>query len=132
MFTAAKEKDAAPYQQITIRNSPWTYLHLCLLSSVPTPSSNLPGIDILTARTHLTAALQQFLGVTGTTIPVDFLKVEGRDVWVRVPRDDGSAIVAALGSWVGTEGGGVSWRVKGRGDWLASIVGGNGKELFEG
>lgn len=87
-------------------------------------------MDILTARTYLTAALQQFLGMTGTAIPIDFLKVEGREVWVRVPREDGAAVVEAVSGWVGGES--VGWRVKGKGDWLGTVVAGTGKELFEG
>ncbi|MCJ1225394.1 hypothetical protein MMC12_002043 [Toensbergia leucococca] len=113
---------------LTIRNPPFTYLHLTLLSS---PPSSDP-VDILTFRAHLTSALQQFLGLTGTAIPIDFLKVEDRDLWVRVPREDGSAVVNALSGWVGgSEREGVGWRVKGKGDWLGAMLGGRGAELFE-
>ncbi|KAL8843145.1 MAG: hypothetical protein Q9170_000275 [Blastenia crenularia] len=59
-------------------------------------ASSTPPIDILTARTFLTAALQQYLGLAGTAIAIDFLKVEGSDVWVRVPREDGAAVVGAI------------------------------------
>ena len=77
---------------------------------------------------------------------------ECTDVWIRVPRDDGSKVLAAVGGWVGREveygvdadsadavAGAVagkkvevtlSWRVKSWGDWLAEIVGGDGMDLF--
>lgn len=109
---------------ITIRNPPFTYLHLTLLSS----TTNIPPLDILAARAHLTSALQQFLGVTGTAIPVDFLKVEGRDAWVRVPREDGPMVRGALSGWIGDE---VAWRIAGSADWLGALVSGTGQDLFK-
>ncbi|KAI9818469.1 MAG: hypothetical protein M1827_000528 [Pycnora praestabilis] len=118
---------------ITIRTPPWYYIHLELIT---TPPSSIP-LDILTARTHLTSALSQFLGLTGTAIPIDFLKVAGREVWIRVPREDGSAVVAAAGGWMGGNGSGVKegeqvgWRVRGMGKWLGGLVAGSGMELYE-
>ena len=116
------------YTSITIRNPPYTYLHLSLLTSV-LPSRDQPPVDILTARTYLTSALSQYLGLTGTAIPVDFLKVEGTDVWIRVPREDSAAVTGALGQWIANDGG-VSWRVKGKGEWLGAVVAGDGSHLF--
>ncbi len=113
-------------KQITIRHPPHTYLHLTLLS---TSTLAPPEPDILTLRAHLTSALQQFLGLSGTAIPIDILKVEGRDCWIRVPREDGGAVVGALGQWVGD---GVGWRVRGRGEWLGRVAGGSGEGLFGG
>lgn len=53
---------------------------------------------------------------------------------MRVPRGDGSAVVAAVSGWVGGGSGGgtdgVGWRVKGRGQWLGGVVGGDGGDLF--
>lgn len=56
---------------------------------------------------------------------------------MRVPRGDGSAVVAAVSGWVGGGGGGgggtegvVGWRVRGRGQWLGGLVGGDGGDLF--
>lgn len=117
------------YRSITIRNPPHIYLHLSLLAST-LPSSNQPPVDTLTARTYLTSALSQFLGLTGTAIPIDFLKVEARDVWIRVPREDSAAVVGALSQWIGKDGG-VSWRVKGKGEWLGAVAAGDGSQLFE-
>ncbi|KAL8917041.1 MAG: hypothetical protein Q9172_005994 [Xanthocarpia lactea] len=104
-------------ETITIRHLPWTYLHLILISaSQITATATDAELDILTARTYLTSALQQFLGITGTAIPVDFLKVEGREVWIRVPRDDSAVVVSALSGWIGHEG--VAWRIKGKNIYL--------------
>ncbi|KAL8756574.1 MAG: hypothetical protein Q9199_002855 [Rusavskia elegans] len=113
----------------TIRHLPWTYFHLSLISSEITSQSTDAEVDILTARTYLTSALQQFLGITGTAIPVDFLKVEGRNIWIRVPRDDSAVVVSALSGWIGRES--VAWRIKGKSEWLGSLVAGDGSDLFE-
>jgi len=84
-------------------------------------------LDPLTARTYLTSALSQFLGLMGTAIPLDILKLEQVPVpssssstststsstrttqttkyqflWLRVARDDAAVVVAALSSWVGS------------------------------
>ena len=120
------------HRAITTKAPPFTYLHLTLISSLSTPYSTSKDspIDILTARAYFTSALEQFLGVTGTAIPIDFLKVEGREVWIRVPREDASMVVGAVSQWVGREGG-VSWRVRGRGELLGSLGLGDGRGLFE-
>ncbi|MCJ1351287.1 MAG: hypothetical protein MMC33_001271 [Icmadophila ericetorum] len=109
---------------ITIRALPYTYLHLSLVSAVPRQDP----IDYLTARNYLTAALQQFLGLTGIAISIDFLKVEEQDVWIRVPREDGKAVQEAASAWVSDV---VSWRVKGKSDSLGALVAGNGREFFK-
>ncbi|MCJ1416301.1 hypothetical protein MMC32_002636 [Xylographa parallela] len=108
---------------------PHTYLHLSLLtpSSVLSPQ-NSPPIDAITARTYLTAALTQFLGLTGTAIAIDILKVEGRDCWLRVAREDGAAVERAVVAWAGE---GVAWRIRGVGGWLGGLVGRGGREVFE-
>ncbi|MCJ1306963.1 hypothetical protein MMC25_000607 [Agyrium rufum] len=124
----------------TIRSLPFTYLHISLFSAAsdPPPSSVTGSstftrrpdpIDEITVRTYLTSALKQFLGLTGTAIPVDILKVDQQDAWVRVSRGDGKAVMEALSGWVGTSD--VAWRVKGRGDWLGGVVMGDGRALFE-
>lgn len=114
-----------PPRTLTIKSPPHTYLHLTLLSSLPHP----PNIDLLTARTLLTSALQQYLGLTGTAIPIDFLKLQGRDVWIRLPREDGAAVAGALSQWMGKDGG-VSWRARARGNWLGVVGAGDGLDLF--
>lgn len=108
----------------------------------------------------------------GTSIGIDILKIENPSsllppsssveqqqspkrkippefpvVWIRVPKDDGSAVLAALSSWVGSlsssaaaggdssedgeGGGGVAWRVCAKGNYLSAIVHGSGKEVFD-
>ncbi|OMP86723.1 hypothetical protein BK809_0000127 [Diplodia seriata] len=78
----------------THRHAPWTYIHLRLHQT--TPTNNL---DALTTRQYLTAALRTHLGTHGAATAVDILKVTPRtgDVWVRVPREDGAGVVAAVG-----------------------------------
>ncbi|CAI7581911.1 unnamed protein product [Penicillium manginii] len=136
----------------TSRNPPWTYLKLQLIPQ-PDVSSTQP-LDALSARTYLSSALSQFLGITGTAIPIDILKVENKATttsadqsissnttgnkydcaWVRVPREDSAAVVAALSSWIGGGGSGsganVAWRVCAKGNYLGALVSGSGADLF--
>ena len=113
----------------TIRNPSWTYFHLTLVtsSSIGTKDAQ-PALDDITVRLHLTSALNQFLGVTGTAIPVDILKVEGSDAWIRVPTPDGSAVNEALSGWVGND---VAWRIRGRGCWLGGLTAGDEQDIFD-
>lgn len=101
----------------TLRKPPYSYLHLTLQSLQSNPPQTL---DEITARSYLTAALQQYLGLTGAAIPIDILKVEGRSVWIRVPRDDEVAVTSAVSQWVSTKG--VSLRIEARGSWLGGVV----------
>ena len=116
----------------------YTYLHLTLIST-PTialspKSSNCDRpseVDVLTARSFLSSALQQYLGLAGAAIPVDILKAEGRDCWVRVPIEDKLAIEGALGHWASNKDGGVAWRVRNKGEWLGVVAAGDGHVLFQ-
>ncbi|KAL4890063.1 hypothetical protein BDV59DRAFT_204662 [Aspergillus ambiguus] len=151
MSTTTKRKspdDAKTAQSNTIsftaRNPTWTYLKLQLIHQPGTPSSvQCRPLDPLTARTYLTAALSQFLGLMGTTVSVDILKVAPemeqekpteKIVWIRVPRQDASAVVAAVSSWIGGGSGGevgnVSWRICAKGNYLGALVQGSGDDLF--
>ena len=126
----------AAKRSVVITHPPHTYFHLSLLSSTTIlaslAASTMPQepFDILTARTYLTSALQQYLGLTGTAIPIDFVKIEGRDVWVRLPYEDASAVQGALSQWMGKDGK-VSWQVKEKGPWIGSLSMGDGRELFD-
>jgi ribonuclease P/MRP protein subunit POP8 len=146
---------APPSQIVTIPFAPGTSSFKKMLSNFllndrttqPTPSSALQAssiadpLDAITARTYLTSALSQFLGLTGTAIPIDILKIETSSpstpdakniLWIRVPRDDAAAVAAAVSSWIGgtRAGGGVAWRIRAKGSWLAALVAGSGSELF--
>lgn len=124
-----KRKKRAPkpnvLSQFTIRNPPWAYVRLQHLNA----SGDAPNLDAVTAHLHLTAALSQFLGLHGAAIPFDILKLEGQDLWIRLPNEDRSALVAATGGWVNANGEG--WRVKGWSSWDANARGkDNGQDLF--
>lgn len=129
-----KRKQSKPVilSHFTIRNPPWTYLHLCLLTPTTlrtpneAPATTTSSLDAITVQMHLQSALRQFLGLHGTAIPFDVLKIDGHDTWVRLPREDASAVVAALGGWVGKNGEG--WRVKSRDIWGPRE--GDGRDLF--
>ncbi|KAK3719721.1 hypothetical protein LTR37_004258 [Vermiconidia calcicola] len=123
-----KKRVAKPHilSQFTIRDTPWAYVHLQHLNSSNAVVSDL---DAVTAHLHLTAALSQFLGLHGAAIPFDILKIEGQDVWIRLPSEDRSALVAAVGGWV--SGSGQGWRVKGWSSWNADAMGRkSGQDLF--
>lgn len=118
------ENPSSTLAQFTIRNPPWTYIHLSLISA-----STTPQLDALTAHLHLRAALSQFLGLHGTAIPIDILKLNDNDVHVRVPREDASALVIAVGSWIGKAGEG--WRVKHSACWGPSLDSSGAADLFK-
>lgn len=126
----SKTKLSTIYSTTTIRHMSSTYFHLRLVSpSTLTTAASLQGppIDLITVRTHITSALSQFLGATGAAIPVDILKVEGRDAWIRVPYEDGMAVTEALNGWIGND---VAWRVKESGCWLGGLSDCNWDDLF--
>lgn len=84
----------------------------------------------MTAQMHLTAALSSFLGLHGSAIAFDILKLEGQDVWIRVQAEDRAAVVAATGGWV--NGAREGWRVVGWSCWNVEGAGSRrGEELFE-
>lgn len=114
--------------QFTIRNPQWSYIHLCL-GSISTSVAASPAIDALTVQLHLQSALSSFLGLHGTAIPFDMLKIQGQDVWIRVPREDASAVVAAVGGWVSK--GGEGWRIKNWGCWGPDAGRDAGLDLFD-
>ncbi|KAI2794071.1 hypothetical protein POX_a00661 [Penicillium oxalicum] len=127
----------------TSRNPPWTYLKLQLIPQPDAPA--LQPLDELSARTYISSALSQFLGLTGTAIPIDILKIEPKgdttssgtshkydSAWIRVPRDDGAAVVAAISSWIGGSGSasGAALRICAKGNYLGALVAGSGQDLF--
>ncbi|KAH3955873.1 hypothetical protein HBH70_014310 [Parastagonospora nodorum] len=116
----------------TLRHPQYTYFHLTLTPSSSSSSSSSTNnksttLDPLLISQLLTQALSSYLGLTGAAIPVDILKSEGREVWIRVPARDARGVRAGLSSWCGKVGGmGVSWRVQGG----LGAGGGGGEEIF--
>lgn len=102
----------------TIKTPPHAYAHLQVHLS-PTDTTIL---DDITMRQYLTAALKQFLGVTGMGIAIDILKVSGRECWVRVPRQDLGVFASAVTAWVGS-GPASGMSICAAGDWLGALVG---------
>ncbi|KAF7874751.1 hypothetical protein EAF04_001926 [Stromatinia cepivora] len=110
------------HKAITITTPLFSYIHLELQTS----SLKKPQLDDITAKSYIASGMTQFLGLHGSAISIDILKTEGKDVWIRVMREDASAVVAALGGWIKRLGNGderVGWRVKGRTNWLGGLVG---------
>lgn len=112
----------------TLRNPPYAYLRLSIVTSSPPNSAPIP-LDEVTLRSYLFAALGGYLGITGEAVAVgiEVLAIEGREAWVRIARDDEMAVVAALGQYGGGNGSGtgganVAIRVKGRGTWLGGLL----------
>ena len=99
------------------------------LESISDSTSQIE-LDEITVRTRITSALTQFLGLTGSAISIDILKVEEQECWIRIPREDLSLVLAAVGGWVGGSetDGKMGWRVKGSGNWLSALVGKRGME----
>ncbi|KAK2875610.1 hypothetical protein FQN49_001570 [Arthroderma sp. PD_2] len=139
-----KSTSADTLVTLTSRKPQWAYLHLELATASSDSITKAPAptlLDPLTAKTYLSAALSQFLGLSGTAIPIDILKIgdnvsqkSTKTIWIRVPYDDAAAVAAAMSSWIGSASGSgsmdVAWRVIARGSRLGALVGGNGKELF--
>jgi ribonuclease P/MRP protein subunit POP8 len=126
---SSRPNAALVHHTTTLRKPQWTYFHLAAVSS----STDLPDLDILTFRQNLTTALNQFLGLTGAAIDVDILKFEGAEAWIRVPREDASAVHEAVSGWGGTKSakGQYKWIVRGRDDWLVRLVSGDGMGLYK-
>ncbi|KAI5461123.1 hypothetical protein BGZ63DRAFT_227675 [Mariannaea sp. PMI_226] len=110
----------------TIKAPPFSYAHLELVSSHGTPVE----LDNLQVKSYCTAALGQFLGLTGTAIPLDILKVQGSHCWLRVPRPDLGSFAAAITAWRGASDNGVhcSLQIRQCSDWLGAMVGTDGQD----
>ena len=115
----AKSKDKSPETSLTLRHPPYTYLHIAVKQI---SSSTTTQLDEVTAHSYLLSALSQFLGLTGTATQLNLLKVEGKDIWLRVAREDAGAVVAAMSQWRSVTQG-VSLQVKARGTWLGAVMG---------
>ena len=111
----------------TAASPAFAYAHLELVTDGAEPTE----LDNLQVRSYCSAALRQFLGITGEAISIDILKAQGADCWLRVPRQDLGPFAAAVTAWTGaTEGGSRRiLRVKQCSDWLGAMVGADGQEL---
>ncbi|KAJ9142638.1 hypothetical protein NKR23_g7054 [Pleurostoma richardsiae] len=105
----------------TIKNPPHAYAYLELV----TDSDEAAELDPILVRSYCTAALKQFLGLTGMGMPIDILKVEGKECWLRIPREDLGAFAAAITAWTGAtlEGHTSTLRILACGNWLGSLLG---------
>lgn len=110
----------------TIKDPPFSYAHLELVTNNTEPVE----LDNLQVKSYCTAALRQFLGVTGVAIPLDILKVDGIHCWIRVPRPDLASFAAAITAWRGTSEGDIQYllRVKQCSDWLGMMVAADGRD----
>ncbi|KAF4977814.1 hypothetical protein FZEAL_5721 [Fusarium zealandicum] len=111
----------------TIKEPPFSYAHLELISA---KAGSEHTLDNLQVKSYCTAALRQFLGLTGVAIPLDILKVEGNHTWIRVPRADLGAFSGAITAWRGTNDNGVhvSLQLRHCADWLGAMVGTEGQD----
>lgn len=123
---ASKSHKAQELATCTIRAPPFSYAHLEAQRNSAEPLE----LDAIQVRSFCSAALKQFLGISGQAISIDILKVDGPSCWLRIPRDDLSAFAAAITAWQGTYEGGThsTLRIKGCSDWLGSLVGRDGEE----
>ncbi|OIW29860.1 hypothetical protein CONLIGDRAFT_631934 [Coniochaeta ligniaria NRRL 30616] len=105
----------------TIKSPPFAYAHLELV----TDSGRAANLDNLQVRSYCTAALRQFLGEHGVAVAIDILKVDGKECWLRLPRQDLSVFSAAVTAFPGTTQNGDTslLRLLACGDWLGSLVG---------
>ena len=117
-----------PERSITISRLPFVYMHLSLHNtSDPNYKSSLDPISV---RTYLTAALQQYLGLTGTAIPLDIVKVEGASAWIRLPQEEGRAVQGALSQWLSKDGS-FGWRVQAVGSSITALSQDTSRRLFD-
>ncbi|KAJ4250561.1 hypothetical protein NW762_011816 [Fusarium torreyae] len=113
----------------TIKEPPFSYAHLELVTDTLSSLSSVT-LDNLSLKSYCTTALRQFLGITGTAISIDILKVENNHAWVRVPRPDLGSFAAAITAWRGTSENGeqVSLQLRQCSDWLGAMVGTDGQD----
>ncbi|KAK2009373.1 hypothetical protein LZ32DRAFT_608533 [Colletotrichum eremochloae] len=114
----------------TIKTPPFSYARLELVADSPQPHEAAESLDNLQVRSYCNAALRQFLGATGSAIPIDILKVDGNQCWLRVPRPDLSPFAAAITAWAGIseQGDRRVLQVKQCSDYLGPMAGADGQD----
>ncbi|CAK7567413.1 MAG: hypothetical protein SEPTF4163_005377 [Sporothrix epigloea] len=126
---SAKESKTRVLYGSTISRPPFAYAQVEVIrNAVPLEAgagTDQERLDALQARSYCDAALKQFLGATGAAMPLDLLKLDGSQFWVRLPREDLSLFAAALTSWnsASRNGTAVAMRLKASGNWLGSLIG---------
>ncbi|CAK7264064.1 hypothetical protein SEPCBS57363_000881 [Sporothrix epigloea] len=126
---SAKESKTRVLYGSTISQPPFAYAQIEVIRiSVllgAGAGTDQEGLDALQARSYCDAALKQFLGATGAAMPLDLLRLDGSQFWVRLPREDLSLFAAALASWntVSRNGTAMALRLKASGNWLGSLIG---------
>lgn len=122
-LSTAKEKSQKCHELFTstIRKPPYAYAHLEVVTEPP----ETEAVDEIQIRMYFTKALGQFLGVTGTAIPIDILKVQSKECWIRMPRQDLGPFTSAITAWTGESRGGTTTilQLRACGDWLGSLLG---------
>ncbi|KAJ2896740.1 uncharacterized protein MKZ38_005268 [Zalerion maritima] len=105
----------------TIRSNTWGYAHLKM---VPEGHINRLELDNLQAKSLCTSAFSQFLGISGTAISVDILKVANAELWVRLPGRDLSRFSAAVSAYRGSviSGNQYSLYIVACSEWLGALV----------
>ncbi|CAK7217912.1 hypothetical protein SBRCBS47491_003325 [Sporothrix bragantina] len=125
----SKESKTRELYSSTIGRPLFAYAQIEVVrSSAPLGGSTGSGqeaLDALQVRSYCDAALKQFLGATGAAMPLDLLKLDGSEFWVRLPREDLGLLAAALAAWnpVSRSGTSTALRLKGSGNWLGSLIG---------
>lgn len=110
----------------TIKAPHFSYAHLEAVTDGTEPVE----LDNLQVKSYCTAALRQFMGITGEAIALDILKVQGNQCWVRLPRPDLGTFAAAITAWRGTteEDTQRVLRIRQCSDWLGTMVGSDGQD----
>lgn len=111
----------------TIKSPPFSYLSLELMPAHDAAALASSPLDALTVHRYVGLALSQFLGLAGTAVPIDILRVDGRECWLRVAHGDLGLVRAAVGGWTGPPGcseaeGKVGWKITASGRWLGLLV----------
>ncbi|CAG9943201.1 unnamed protein product [Clonostachys rosea f. rosea IK726] len=111
----------------TVKNPQFSYALLELVTD-----NEDAELDNLQVQSYCNTALRQFLGITGAAIPIDVLKVQGKECWVRVPQPELGAFAAGITAWRGTieDGAQNILRLKQCSDYLGSMVGGYSQDTL--